>query len=90
MINELRGVVLDEEATLSLYEICCFCDISAEVVMEMMEEGIVFPQGKSPREWVFCGTDVKRVQVALRLQHDLRVNLPGAALVLDLLEALQK
>jgi len=33
---------------------------------------------------------IKRILVACKLQHDLRVNLPGAALALDLLEEIEK
>jgi chaperone modulatory protein CbpM len=32
--------------------------------------------------------EIRRIQITLRLQQDLRVNLPGAALALELLEKL--
>ncbi len=44
--------------------------------------------GDNPRNWCFGATQIKRIQITLRLQQDLRVNLPGAALALDLLEEL--
>ena len=85
----LSGIVLDEETCLNLNELCRLCNISADAVIDMIEEGVLTPGGRMPREWIFCGADVRRVQIVVRLQRDLRVNLPGAALALDLLEELE-
>lgn len=90
MAEVLSGIVLDEGKWIDLNGMCECCGISGELVREMIEEGLLAPRGENSREWIFCGTDVKRVQVALRLQQDLRVNLPGAALALELLEELQE
>ncbi|TFG36937.1 MAG: MerR family transcriptional regulator [Desulfobacterales bacterium] len=86
----LTGMVLDDQARLSLEELCEICDISAETILDMIEEGLLEPQGRVPFEWRFRCYEVRRVQVALRLQQDLRVNLPGAALIIDLLEELDE
>jgi len=57
----------------------------------MVEEGLVEPSsGREPHEWLFIGTDVHRIQIALRLQSDLKVNLPGAALAIELIEELNE
>jgi chaperone modulatory protein CbpM len=56
----------------------------------MVNEGVLTPEGYSPETWRFNAAAVKRIQVTLRLQSDLRVNLPGAALALDLLEELEE
>ena len=85
----LTAMVLDENVEISLKELCRSCGVNAEYVIEMVEQGVVDPLGPSPREWRFPGPSVRRVQIALRLQRDLRVNLSGAALVLDLLEELE-
>jgi chaperone modulatory protein CbpM len=86
----LTGIVLDDELSISLRELCQVCGVTAERIMDMVEEGVVDPRGASPREWHFGGKAVVRAQVALRLQRDLRVNLAGAALILDLLEELEE
>ncbi|MCP5420666.1 MAG: MerR family transcriptional regulator [Gammaproteobacteria bacterium] len=89
MINEMTvisGTLLDDSVNLSLYELCRLCGVNAERIMDMIDEGLIEPGGAHPREWRFGGRAVVRVQVALRLQRDLRVNLAGAALALDLLE----
>ncbi len=93
MVNEIdiiSGVVLNEEVQFSLREICGVCGIPAELVIDMVSEGVVEPLGAEPHTWHFGGTAVKRIQTALRLQRDLRVNLAGAALALDLLEELEE
>ena len=90
MTELLTGIVLDDELLLSLRELCRLCGVNAESIIAMVDEGVVEPQGAHPREWRFRGMSVRRVQIALQLQRDLRVNLPGAALVLDLLEELEE
>lgn len=86
----LTGSVLDDDLILSLRELCHLCGVNAERVMDMVDEGVLEPQGSTIQEWRFGGTCVRRVQIALRLQQDLRVNLAGAALILDLLEELEE
>jgi len=41
-------------------------------------------------QWRFTYTEIRRVQTAVRLQRDLRINLPGCALALDLLDELEE
>lgn len=86
----ISGIVIDEDFQYSLSELCGVCGIHAELVIEMITEGVVDPQGTGPRDWRFSGPAIKRVQTALRLQRDLGVNLAGAALALDLLEELEQ
>jgi len=83
-------LVLDEDCRLNFAEFCRLCGVPAEEILEMIEEGLICPSGESPRHWSFSGREFKRVQVTLRLQRDLRVNLPGCALALDLLEELEE
>jgi len=82
------GVVLDETVRFSLVDICEACRIDAESIFEMVNEGIVDPEGSEPMNWRFNTAALRRLQTALHLQRDLGVNLAGAALALDLLEEL--
>jgi chaperone modulatory protein CbpM len=82
------GTVLDEHIRVSLRELCGMCGVSTELIVEMVSEGIVEPEGGNPRHWQFTGVSIQRIQTAIRLQRDLKVNLAGAALALDLLEEL--
>jgi chaperone modulatory protein CbpM len=86
----IHGMILDEETRCTLADLCRLCGVNAEIVHEMIEEGIITPEGPSTREWRFTAIAIKRVQTAVRLQQDLRVNLPGCALALDLLEELDE
>ncbi len=86
----IQGMILNEETCCTFADLCRLCGVSAETVHEMIEEGIVTPEGPSPQQWQFTFVAIKRVQTAVRLQHDLRVNLPGCALALELLEELEE
>jgi chaperone modulatory protein CbpM len=85
----LTGVILDEHLELDIAELCRLCRIDLEEVVSMVAEGILEPRGMTPQDWRFSGHALVRVTRALHLQRDLRVNLPGAALALDLLEELE-
>lgn len=87
-MTTVTGVVLDERIEFTLGELCRNCGISVETVIEMVDEGLLEPEGELPDSWRFRGTQVRRVQSALRLTQDLRVNYAGAALALELLDEL--
>ena len=89
-ITYLSGTVLDEETCCGLKELCRLCGISPEMVQDMINEGLISPRQTSPRQWRFDYIEIRRVQTAVRLQRDLRINLPGCALALDLLEELEE
>lgn len=89
-LDVISGVLLDEDLELNLRELCTVCGVHAELIIDMVSEGIAEPRGSAPLEWRFSGPMVQRVQTAIRLQRDLGVNLAGAALALDLLEELQE
>ena len=86
----IQGVILNEETLCSFADLCSVCDVNAETVHEMVEEGIITPEGTSIQEWHFPALAIRRVQTVIRLQRDLRVNLPGCALALDLLDELEE
>lgn len=87
----LTGIVIDDGLDMSLRELCQACGVSADSIIDMVEEGLIDPLGgHNPCHWRFRGNALNRVQITLRLQRDLRINLAGAALVLDLLEELEE
>jgi chaperone modulatory protein CbpM len=85
----LTGLVLDEMSSLSLEELCHACRVRSEWIEELVDEGILEPQGGEVRVWHFPGVSLRRVRTVHRLQQDLGVNLAGAALVLDLMDELE-
>lgn len=86
----ITGEILDERADYTLRQVCEVCGVRAEIIWDMVSEGIAEPSGESAVDWHFSGVDIVRIRTAVRLQRDLQVNLPGAAMVLDLLEELRE
>lgn len=84
-----HGVLVDARATLTLTEFSHACGVEVEVVHEMIIEGVIEPSSTQSDSWRFSSETLLRAQCALRLVRDLRVNWPGAALALDLLERLE-
>lgn len=79
-----------DKSPLTLAELCEICNISQDRVQEFISWEIVHPRQSRGEELIFELIDLQRIKTALRLQHDLEVNLAGVALVLDLLEELQE
>ncbi len=86
----LTGTVLDEDMRCNLGDLCRLCGVPADSILEMIDEGMLCPQGNTPKEWRFTALEIRRVQTTIRLQRDLRINLPGCALALQLLEELEE
>jgi chaperone modulatory protein CbpM len=84
----LSGQLLDEEYKVTLSGLCETCSVHAEIIIDMVEEGVLEPRGDAPQQWRFIGQDIVRVKTALRLQQDLGLNLAGVALALELKEEL--
>jgi chaperone modulatory protein CbpM len=78
---------------LSLDELSRTCAVHTEFIVELVQEGVIAPAPaalhSAPETWRFSSLQVRRTKVAWRLQHDLGVNLPGAALALQLLDELE-
>ena len=84
------GDPLDERAQFSLDDLCRICGLEQALVAEIVAEGIVEPEGPTLDEWRFSGVAVIRIQRVIRLQRDFEVNLPGAALALELLDEIER
>ena len=83
---QLTALILEEQTELTLADLCRACAADTELIIEMVDEGVLTPAGLAPTQWRFSGLHLQHAKVALRLQRDLGVNLQGAALVLQLLE----
>ncbi len=90
MENHLTYTVIDESTWCSLSEACRLCKVDDRLIKEMIQEGLLCPVGSSVQDWQFGAQELKRIQITVRLQRDLGVNLPGAALALDLLDELEQ
>jgi chaperone modulatory protein CbpM len=71
----------------SLSEVCLHCGIHAELIVEMVEYGVVEPADTDAnKRWLFASEALTRLDRARRLRQDLELNLPGLALSMDLLD----
>jgi len=85
----LKGILLDEQAELSLQDLCHACSTSTEWVVELVDEGVLEPIGHEQAHWRFSGPSLLRARAAMRMQQDLQINLAGVALALELMEEIE-
>jgi len=90
-LDILTGLILDDEVSLTLEDVCRACAVETTLIVALVEEGVLEPssQGKKLQQWRFSGASLGRARIALRLQRDLEINLAGVALTLDLLDEIQ-
>jgi chaperone modulatory protein CbpM len=81
--------LLDDSVEFTLEDLCRICGVREAVVTEIVQEGVVEPR-RSGESWRFTGVAVTRIQRVIRLQREFEVNLPGAALALELLEEIER
>ena len=86
----LAGVLLDENVKISFIDVCQKCEISEDVLLEMIEQGLFNHQARHSKSIQVDHKSLVRIQSARRLQQDLGINLPGAVLVLELLDELEQ
>jgi chaperone modulatory protein CbpM len=84
----LAGFILEDQEELTLDDLCRACAAQSELIMDLVQEGVLAPQGTAPEVWRFTGVHLHRATVAVRLQRDLGVNPAGAALALELMDEL--
>ncbi len=82
-LNVVTGEIIE---AMSLQELCRSCGVQSAWVVELVDEGILEPEGADQSAWRFSAVSITRTRIAWRLQNDLGVNRPGIALALDLLE----
>jgi chaperone modulatory protein CbpM len=56
----------------------------------MVEEGIIEPIGERKTTWRFSFSEVENIRTVIRIKDDLKLNLAGAALALQLLERIEQ
>lgn len=87
--HTLTLVVSDDDGgTFTLREICERGHCHAEFVIKLVDYGIISPREEAPqaKQWQFDAAALGRLRKALRLQRDLKINLPGLAMSLELLD----
>ena len=90
IIHIHHGSIADEETKLSLLQFCNTCRLNPHLVIEMVNEGILEPDGERRLAWRFSHDDVENANKVLRLRRDLNITLAGAALTLELLGRIEQ
>lgn len=82
-------VLLAEQSTLTMTELCRYGNIPQAMVTEMVDLGLLVPEGRSAAEWQFPAAAVCRVQTTQRLCRDLGMDLAASALAIELLDEIK-
>jgi chaperone modulatory protein CbpM len=85
--TELHAHLLNEGDWIGATQICQLCRIELTTVVELADLGVVSPRGYAPEQWQFPASELSRLRTASRLMRDLGLNVSGAALAVELLEA---
>jgi chaperone modulatory protein CbpM len=89
MTKKTLMIVSVEEPILSLEELCASFNVSEDFIRDLVDFGIIEIQ-PSIKNIQFTAEDLTRIRKALRLHHDLEINLQGVAVVLELMEELDQ
>ena len=81
--------ILEEQTQLTLADLCSACSVNDQQIIELVDAGVLEPQGHEPARWIFVGASLHRARKALRLQRDLDIGLAGAALALELMDEIE-
>jgi chaperone modulatory protein CbpM len=85
----ISGVCLGEQAWLELEEFALACGTEVEFVRTLVDEGLLQPALDEP-QWRFGGDELARVRRIRRLQRDFEANLQSVAVMLDLLDEIER
>ena len=84
-IHEVQ--LIGEADWLAASEVCRLCRLELEAVVELADLGLLRPRGPEPEHWQLPAAVLPRLAQVGRLMHDLGINVSGAALAVELLEA---
>lgn len=76
--------------SMTIEEVIYSFGVDEEMILAIVEEGIVEGEPNDQGLMVFEPRDLSRIKTVIRLERDLGVNLAGAALVLDLLQEIEQ
>lgn len=79
--------LLGEGDWIAVTDVCRLCLIDQTAVVELVDLGVVVTRGSTPTDWMVPAAALPRLRIAGRLMRDLGVNVTGAALAVELLEA---
>lgn len=91
MASQVRTEVVEQTTTFTLRELCEQSGVHAEYVIKLVSYGVIEPvEEPAAPEWTFDLESLARLRKAQRLQRDLKLNVPGLAVSLELLDDVQQ
>ena len=79
-----------DQEILSLNELCEITLMPEDIIVEIVEHGIVEPHGREPENWQFDLHMVVITRKALRLHRDLDIDWSGIAFALSLIDEIEQ
>ena len=74
----------------SFEEFCDTMQLPSETVFEIIEQGIVDPDGDAPENWTFDANMITVTKRACRLHRDFGIDWSGIALAVRLIDELEQ
>ncbi len=88
--KELRELLGEETFSLTLEEVVTSFGVSRTTIVEIVDQGIIEPQGDLEAHWQFDDEDLGKIRQVLRLNRDFGVNPAGAGLAMELLKEIER
>ncbi len=86
----LADAAVDEHgAWISLEELCQACQVEADFVDLLIQEDML-SAARRGASLAFASAEIVRVRRIRRLQHDFEASLPAVALMLDLIDEIER
>lgn len=86
----IADVKVEDQPILTLEELCHACQVSSDFIEEAVEYGVIELDEEDLESVQFGPDHLKRMRTAVRLYRDLEVNLAGIAIVLDLMDEIER
>ena len=89
-MKPLPSTAYDAETSIDAGTLCRSLGCEFELIVSLVHEGVVEPQGAAEDGWRFAGAALERASRAMRLARDLELNPPGVALAMLLLDEIRR
>lgn len=88
-IVRFSGQTSENWFCLSLADVTHSFGVSSQVILEIINEGIVDSVQNEEGELIFSNDSLVRIKKVLQFKEDLGINIAGSALVLELLQEIE-
>ena len=84
------GILVGEQGALSIEEMVEACGAEVAWVVELVQVGVLSPEGRDEAAWRFGALDLLRARRLARLARDFEASTEAAAVILDLLDEIAR